>query len=756
MICTVQSLYRTALHRPVYTVLSQLSVLIAGTCATSQHNRAFIINSGDGAYRLPLPPVRSTLRMSEYSSLPPLQRYCLDALVWHLPRWHVHGLPPLAPQHASAVLSRALEWYCPGNGIPDALPAHELFAAVRRTSLPTLDLLAVSANDTAHICTALLTTLVMHEFETVRFSSSHVAAGQARARALLCELVTGRTAPFVRKLTIRGTGASGGMETSRAMREEVLLPFADALVDLKRLELSHLPAVDDHVVSMLMRCAPNLERLQVSFCSLSGAGLSAILTNTRGFCPPRSSLRSLDLSGCDVDATSLLCLVGMTQLEELVLGWTPAIKPRGALGDDAHVDAEVTLSCVVADLPKLRLLDLSSACLNLAMIFAAIGSMQHGEIILASSLMRPTLCSDYGLRLPLHLRVLNLGGTIGLTLKALMEATLDGRLERLEKLCLADSDFSANAGCGGKDPLQMLKDTFRNLPACTMLDLSGLNVSAHELGVVMSHCSPRLQVLRLARSRISIVTYITLQEYQCSGFSLLRELDLSETKPDIKTMNLFLSWMAPHERLDAHDVQDSFVQSVRTLPIPTPLDMAAGLGKEHPSRKAHGLKVLRLRSCSVTDETIAVACRSGLIGGGLESLDLSLTNISDRTLDTLADVSYPLWTLLDVRGCQFITHAGVARLAASVPTLRTLRSDCEPCLLPAWFAAAHENATRLGIEPQYAPVYYGSGKPNAERHRYSAEELLAKSALQGKGDSDMIRMCIGSADIRGRGIFKNL
>jgi hypothetical protein len=361
-----------------------------------------------------------------------LQALCVESAIENqLPDFVDSGLYPLPDHLIDPALRYALALYSTAeDGLGPALPAKKVFAALRRSTFTTFDLLPSRTNSQPHHAAALAVLAALSPeqtasilgyilggssqrcvFQTIAVSTTNIATARA-LHQLLTVISASSAARCLTRLEICGTGTSALIVSTRGVRD--ITRYIGSFGALSVLRMSGLDAVNDENVVELVRAAgPTLKELDLSMTAVSGTGLCAALDAPGA---ARDSLVCLRLTGTNVDACSLLCLNGMAVLEELAIGWTVAVRPPSAiagniatrLSSTATEEAAALLGSILSAtcLPNLRQLDVSGATIDVRLSCSSVTHFIMAQATVTDMLNR---------RLPANLEHLDLSDTTGPT-----------------------------------------------------------------------------------------------------------------------------------------------------------------------------------------------------------------------------------------------------------------------------------------------------------------------------------------------------
>lgn len=346
-----------------------------------------------------------------------LQSLLLRQVVLELPRFIESPLWPLPSDDALECLDAAVMLFCEGKR--PALSPAKVFSSLRLSELPAFDLTSSSALlslPPRQVSAMMAEYLIAHSekccFERFCLRTSHIATPRAMGLFLRLLRSVGGQKSLV-DFTLRGDAGFSGEVARRNMKD---VATAVGALPLRALNLPGVAAVDDEILELMLRGSNgNVDTLDIAMCSVTSAGIASLLVNDK-LCL-RRGLRDLDMSGTSIDSSSVLALTGMDQLERLSLAWTQVVRPSGRSSrDQSDVDlaeAGLLLGTVLASLPRLRMLDLSGATIDLG---GSVLSEVEGvrELILASSRVDDrTGRMTFAERLPAAVQVLDLSGVSG-------------------------------------------------------------------------------------------------------------------------------------------------------------------------------------------------------------------------------------------------------------------------------------------------------------------------------------------------------
>jgi hypothetical protein len=582
-----------------------------------------------------------------------------------LPRMVDSGLFALpARSHAHECLVQAMDLYASPMLSEPALPVHKIFLALRRSDLPVLDLLglcggptealeALSPDRVADIIGAYLAAQSQRcAFKEIAVSSSHVAS--PRALDLLHTIISLATqSDELTALTLRGGSASAYLISAAHVCK-----IAKCINGLSVLRLPGLPNVNDSNISLLLDAAgAALTELDISMTGITTSGLSRALTRPVGSMQPhiRDSLRFLDLTATSIDETALFCLIGLSALEELRIGWTPVVRPaahgRGSASDDI-VELTNMLGSAIStySMPRLKRLDVSGLTVDLSGALRAAASLEQISLVGAN-------LDDFGpsflANLPTNLRIIDMTQVTGRSLNA---ATLIARngaspLALLRVLNLSGSLVAGIlAGRTDSDSEHIdwennaLTAAFRSLSELRELDVSDTShLSSNAIVAVLSGCCGRLEILRLRKvRRPNLATAFNKRLRSTStllSFPDLRELDFSDSSFGNEVngaISAFLTYAREVSTIclagtscvndDVLGVLELFTSySIAKLDVSRTAVRSAGLNAW--KRPMPNLQVLDFRECSLVDkESVVRFCRRA------PALDTVLTSFDIATL----------------------------------------------------------------------------------------------------------------------------
>jgi hypothetical protein len=636
----------------------------------------------------------------------PLQILCIASAIENLlPDCVDSGLFPVPENLVHPALHYALALYSTSIGVcAPALPARMVFAALRRSTFTSFDLLSVpngmaravlatlSTEQIASILGSLLTGSSQRcVFDKIAVSTSHIASARA-LHLLLIAVARAADVGCLTHLEIVGVGTTKPVLWPQHVHD--ITGFIRARAMLRVLRLCAIEAVsDDNVAELVHAAGPKLHELDLSMTAVTGAGLSAALEASGNGAQVRETLVCLRVTATDVDSASLVCLVGMEALEELGIGWTLAVRPDGTTGysgfepmsASAAIDAaSLHLSSYLSfsSLPSLRQLDMSGATIDLPRISPAITNLV---------LNRATVSHMFNRRFPIHLEHLDMSlatGSNALVASLIFdfEVTPLTLASSLRSVNLAGSDLSG-WGRGDEDTLLgpglsvgggvVVHDVsqsdvcvwFGHMQALRELDVSSTNLMspAALAAILSSGCADRVEVLRLRKIRrpsfvctLMACLHINLGLSRVH-FSALTELDISESElgRDEAELDAFLALCSPQR-----------MQKLRTSGAMFVGDTVA---RRAVARFGKNVKEMDLSCTAITSSFLCPlhACGSDdddaeIRRGGEESSHAPLLPVLER---------------VDLRGCKLVDHEDMSRsIALHAPALihGTLDHEGEP------------------------------------------------------------------------------